>query len=964
MQSNCKHHLVFDAIREEFVENKSRSGWLRLLDNLDRPYMLVNVPKSVEMGLTVLHRGIEWGGEFWIPADAIVRDDEGATFVCFMRTDKAAPRDPDTLAMRLNRKWVVRNENDIYKRQKYAKREFAPHMASIDGRIIELIGVDGFRVATDDGYELTVRIPKVPKDVEPYVDGLFFVSQLAVELVLGKTVPFGSGIRATIDTPKAMFKGNGLVRPLDWDLVLFAGKKQLNTVGGCFRFSIMQELHAPAVVFSDPQWVVNFRQAKRLPEYVEIALKAYLDAMNDEEKMKSWVDVMLRDAGEVNEDEDVWSLVRWVKAGRPVTTVPCMRRRLERFFWNRVVNMRKFRVPLPYTQNRYMMPDWTAFNNNGDFTPSAAVLQGNEIVIPSMEPVIGNLGACVINRQPSANWTEALVCKSVMHAAYATFGHRQCPYVFLSLANLPYRMATMGGADWDDPCQVHHDPRMVKDVSALILEGFPGKTLEELPEDAPDAPLSLLLADRRQQRMLQSNWVRLSHKLIITQVGGNGMGIGPVSNAIMVDNHNVANGIHTAPRLAEQTANLEHFIDSLKHVARVKGFSRTAFEDAVSQFWTGLTHCSAALMDRVPKRALINGRVEEVRSRVISVETDLDIALAQVNASIEQYKLLLAEESIEALSYPQELNRVRSSKEVRTLANEMVALFRERMQAGIVRESANQLAAAIADGSMERTEGDIRARGALESKLEGKAIAAAFHKAQQEVYKQFANHILALAATVEIMKRRYVNADKMNAERISDSILGGNHMVILFDKAWQLLLDFENGLDVSASGVQFMALPGATTEEGGEVPAQLGDETNPFIIVNGLSKRCKNEFDTEAVTWRQSAGGVARFYPTTWYNPESGLEDAVKVDVLTWNDWDEPELASYGWLSKKQIAAYRFQFGGQVAEAILREPVNPGFFMLADQAYAVPQAQLDAELEAIAPLSDDEKAAVQEAIIG
>jgi len=961
-KSNCAHHLVYDLVKKNYSDNKQRNRWLRLLDGLESPYTLVNVPGSVDVALHVLYQGIKHNGQKWVAADGIVRDSEGATFVCFRANDPLAPHSPEELAVQLDREWVVKSENDVYKRQKYGKREFAPHQASIEGRIIQLIGNDGFLVATDDGQELRVRIPKVSKSVFPYVDGLYFVSQRAVEMVLGDTLPVGAGVRGTIDTPKAMFKGNGIVFPgLAWDLVLFAGKKQLRTVGSRFRFAIMQVLHAPQVVFSDPQWVANFNQAALLPEYAEIALNEFLGAMCDESKMLSWVTAMLpyvEDTldvtNDLNEVEDMWSLIRWVRNGRPVTTVPCMRRRLERFFWNRVVNMRNLRVPLPYTQNRYLMPDFTAFDCNGDFHPENAVLVHDEITIPGMrENNVRNLGPVVMNRQPSAHWAEAIEGVSVLHEAYAPMSHTQCPFVFMSVSNLPARMVIMGTADWDDPAQIHHDARVVASTHNLIAQGFPGTLLEDEEEDAAVVEVQGpgLLEKRRAARVMQTNWKRQVHRLVISQVGGNGMGLGPVSNAMMIANHNYLSGIDETLQIADQTANQSHFIDSLKHVAGVKGFSRTEFEAAITDFWANLTQCSAALLDRVPRRTLINGKVEEVRSHVTPVETDLDRALISIEKSIGVYKQLLAEEAMDALAYPEWLTYVQSSKEVRLLANAAVQIFRDKMKSGIEEQTALFNAAALEDGSMERTEGNPKARAALEAKLEGKIMAQAFTDAQRAAYGELVGNDLAVPAIAEIMRRRYVFGDKMNAARISDSILGGNDMVILFDRTWQALLDAEAGLDVSATGLRFLNAPTDDDDpEGGEVPApvgvieemmnedeveveSIGSEANPFIIVNGLSKRYKSEFDMPVMTWRRHEGDAVRFYATTWFNTNTMQEeDAVRVTLVSFNNDDELELELYGWLKKTQVSEFIATYGRNTVEGILREPATPGFSMLADQA--------------------------------
>jgi len=979
--SNCMHHLVYDVVRKAYADNRQRSRWLRLLDGLDSPYMLVNVPGSLDVALNILYQGYK--GEFsegvrWQAADVTVRDGEGATFVCFREGDPLAPKTPDELAAQLDREWVVKSENDVYKRQKYVKREFAPHQAAVEGRIIQLIGEDGFLVALDSGQEIRVRVPKISKAVFPYVDGMGFVSQRLTGIVLGEELPAGAGVRITCDMMK-LFKGNDLVYlGLAWDLVLFAGKKQLRTVGSRFRFAIMQVLHAPQVVFSDPQWVANFNQAALLPEYAEIALNEFLGAMCDESKMLSWITAMLPyvedtldSTNDLNEVEDMWSLIRWVRNGRPVTTVPCMRRRLERFFWNRVVNMRNLRVPLPYTQNRYLMPDFTAFDCNGDFHPENAVLVGNEITIPGMrESNVRNLGPVVMNRQPSAHWAEAIDAVSVLHEAYAPMSHTQCPFVFLSVVNLPARMETMGTADWDDPAQIHHDPRVVESVTALIAQGFPGKLLHDDEEDAVvEAPRGpSLLEKRRAARVLQTNWKRQGHRMMVSQLGSSGMGLGPVSNAMMIANHNYLNGIDEKLQIADQTANQSHFIDSLKHVAGVSGFSRTEFEAAITDFWANLTQCSAALLDRVPRRTMINGKVEEVRSHVTPVETDLDRALVQIEKSIETYKQLLAEEAMDALAYPAWLTYVHSSQDVRVLASATVQVFRDKMKSGIEKQTAAFNAAAVDDGSMERTEGNPKMRAALEAKLEGKIMAQAFADAQRAAYGELVDHDLAVPAIAEIMRRRYVFGDKMNASRISDSILGGNDMVKLFDRTWQALLDAEAGLDVSATGLRFLNAPTPDDPQGGELPApagkeadvemmkmddleveSIGSEANPFIIVNGLSKKYASPDDDMVVSWRQMAGDVVRLSLVEWFNQKTGVtEDAVRVDLLVYNPEGVDDQQLYGWLKKTQIAAFVDYFGRNVTvEAVLQEPAIPGFSMLADQGMVVPAEQLAAEEEAL-----------------
>ncbi len=879
---HCVAHLIYSGPKLGFELNKSEAAFPSALDDLGVPYLLMTA-ETADLALQLRRHGYKYNGVQYDTAFVVVRDD-GAKLIMFERGNPSAPKTPAQFLRMMRRKTVIRNDEDLYKSMKYLKRDIAPHMVAMEGKVVH---------QTDDGLgfvytvwmpelerNISVFCPDIPKWLEHLFDGFFNISIEFASQVMNKNMPFGSGLRSTVNMPQAFFKGHGFVRTLNYDLVLYGGKKQLVTEDGYFRFGVMQELHCSAQAHSDIQTVVNIGNASELPDYADIQMAAWGEALSDEPKMVAMLNSMINGMDDRQDKLDAWSLLQLVKAGLPVTKIPFARRKLE-FFRQRLLDLFKLRVAYPadVARDRYLIPDWTAIDDDGLFTNNG-VLEDAEVCMPGVPKWDVE---CMLVRRPMANPAEKAFATVVTRPEYWAIDGNT-PFMFVSVAFLGELIAKLGGCDWDDSAQAHFCPTTIACAKSIT---YPVCKVQE--SDAKEATAATKNYRCAPKKVVSEFNESILDLLIMSILGRTGLGIGPVSNAGIVDVSNVLNGLQANYELTYVMSNLEDLIDATVHVSKNANFSIEKAEKTVRGFNDKLTACSEFLITRVPKRQ---------RDHVATtVETDLDRAVAEIRPMDEAFKARLEQDCWDNLYYPSNLLLIDPSRQARALAREINLAWGQELKNQRERHVLNAVAlAAQFDREPNVLELD-------------KAGIAAVKAAEAIVYESFSQTEEIHAAWAVLMKKRWIDDNRLGAGACRDGLLGGNHTVKLTIAVWQMLEQEDGG----GMALRHLARPAAVRTVPGVVPVAAQAVTGPVIgkgnttawtVVAGWSQKVGDPANEAVVAWR------SRMNETIWLGPVD-FEGEAAIEAITLDG------LHYGWLPKGQIADFLRAHQGHAIHATL-----------------------------------------------
>lgn len=652
-------------------------------------------------------------------ADGYVRAGDGATMFLFESGEICAPWTPDDFRTRLGLESDVKGKEDLLKLQKYFKRFTAPVKFSVSGTIEKWLD-NGFvaklykRCEASGGLisRITyVHTPEIENDVvvldgrevpaKLFYDGGLRLSTGYASWICGRVVEDGEGLQVTVGEPKKLYKGLAeCMKKLRWDAVLYMGKRQLHTQFGFVTFQVMTELHPSDTEYTDVQSVCALDLAGRLSGWAVEAMARFRGILNDPQGiadrlqriMEAMTDEDLNDM-----EEPVWSLIQAHRQGLPITALPWARRRLRNFFLKRMLVMNKFRVPYPdWMIGVYGAVDRSAINEDGLIDPSLAVLKPGEVVIPFREGV----GPCSIIRRPIGSRAEQ------------TFGERRsyggaiitekCPYVYLSLWDIEAMVPRHGGFDFDDRFQVCLDPKEIE-LRRQSLKDRPYPVdvrFEEKPESPAVAVLDEvdeMLAKVRSTTAFARDAAQgvrgriamnpdhfKSFRDCINELVGRqrGLTIELVSNLLIVDNANLNAGAYedNLPRMYRVSPNLEAVIDSNVHVAEDNSMLRQLLAD-IDAFLSGVPACEDALVRRLPKKAVVNGELVEVRSRVKTYRGPLTQAKLVIQERQKQWLQALEEDGNELMegivSGP--LEQVTWNRDAAAVLGEMKAMFHAMM---------------------------------------------------------------------------------------------------------------------------------------------------------------------------------------------------------------------------------------------------------------------------------------------
>jgi hypothetical protein len=958
-KSLCQGHFVFKG--GKFRPNEQEISRFRQIDRLGVPYIIVNVEKSRDVCRRVLERGFtdRWKDKVgtvhevhYRVVDGWTRNGDGGTYILFVDGDAQAPQTPDEFKAALGRRGVFSAVEDDLKFEKYWKRELAPYMASVSGRIIEWLP-DGFVALFVNGWDekgvlnvrkTFVRTPEAAKQHEPLVDGSLKVSPGFMSFVLGREVKDGEGFAGHLSAPNKYFKGvMEALKTLRWDVVAFMGKKQLVTVGDVVSFTVLTELHVSPIVYSDVQSICALDYADQLPGFALAAMEEFSGALSDEKKMReliSNVKISLRAAAEregvaVDEelqadmardeqaasDEPVWSMVQLYDAQLPLTSMPASRRRLLRFFEERVVNMSKFRVPLPsWAMRRYLAVDRTVFDVDGNIVVEKAALKGCEIVVPGCRQV----GPAALQRQPIANAAEQAFGELVRHIDYEALS--DSPFVYLSASMiLKGALEQLGGGDLDDPSIVRTLFSEVKRLYGLFVAAREQKSQavaelerkqseaaavaetaevsEDLDSDDPFASRRLA----RQAAKAKSDPLGRMRRLANTLVGPkrNSLSIGKTSNYIMVDLANCNNGWYERPMLTLASGNLEAVIDSNQHVLKADdgSFSVKAISQELATFEETVPVCEEVLVHRLP---------EDVRKRVPLRAGKLTQVRRKVERTIKQWQRDLDIESLERLgdAVPQWLPYVQESREAVKMVREMRAFIdaaRLQLEPVVLKDV---LAEFKADG-MDLDNPDVQA------KAQAKAGVRVFKTLEESLFARYNEKPGRKQAVACWLKQCWCNAEQISvsATRKGDGTgyLFGNHTVAWVIEAWLAL----NG-EMPADGYDVLGALEVVRGEAKRTEVKYEPVTvlDAVTVAAGWQRRGFAVDSPEVVAWKGHAGEMVTLHLVDngkWQTYEVRLMDGTLYGTVLPSEMGLVDGRETGWLrvhpDAKKAYAMQVAFG-------------------------------------------------------
>jgi len=783
-------HWIFRG--REFKRNDARTNRFRLADHLGIPYIVVNIKKSKDRCHLLLSKGFEFDNKRWIVADGWIRKGDGGTFLLFPSDALDAPRTPAQYKEALNRRGVFGSEADHRKFEKYFKRDQAPYMASFSGPITEESATSvtaGLVFRSSVNGKLNVRntffrMPKIDERLEFAVDGRLYVSTGCASLMVGREVKDGEGFIGHVMMPGRFYKGIIEARSdmKGWDFWLYAGKKQLRSLNDTVTVTFLSELHVAPIVYSDIQSVIALDYVESLPDYALRAMFGFQDALNDERKMNDMVDRIAQsiEANDLESDdsdrEAVWSLIQAQRAGLPLTCLPVLRTKLLRFFTTRMVNMSKFRVPLPdWCLRRYLSVDRFAFDDDGNIDLNKAVLHDKECLIPGdgAEQVVS------VQRQPIAGPQEQAFLTATSKPEYGRLNSK-CPFVYISIDVLEDVLRALGGGDLDDPSIIRKDSNEVDRLRARFAGHHYHVSESGVEVEATPASPAVEVnpfTSRRQARVNQdlTDPMGRLRKLINTLIGTRGdLSIGEVSNYIMIDITNQNEGRYVDPLLPRCTSNLEGVIDSSQHVMKDGELAKNVLVTEIAAFKESIPCVEKQLYYRLP---------EAIRGNVEVFEGQLTRTRDLIEKRIAQWKEDMDLESIDKIFsiLPLHLVEVSSSKEAVNLMFEMRRFAKAKMDENIAIEIP------LVTGEFEFDGFDV-ANTDVKKAIEAKAAVNAYKTTEEELYVRYNKHALRMQAVAEWLKQSWIAGEKFTARRTDGTgFLAGNHTIRWMIEAWRLL---------------------------------------------------------------------------------------------------------------------------------------------------------------------------------
>ena len=425
--------------------------------------------------------------------------------------------------------------------------------------------MDMATVHLDNNEDLIVvsyDIDDLDPDTKALVDGFIAVSPSAFRKLGWKDVDMPAGFMCNghVGTQHWMAKGNIAVVPqLDVDIVAFGPKKIVAT--DIFYIGIFGELH-DRIPHSDVQaWdALRFERPGLIEKQASTIIREFWDASNDFLKtagvLLRHIQSSDREYYEENAtyDAGMWPLKYAISRGLPLNRFPWLASRAMSFWFRDTINMTRGRVPLDrVAEYAYIAPDPAIFDSMG--RPDV-----NRSNIPEGHCVFMNRPdgeeLCAY-RQPIAHGSEKIFLTNINSSRYASYEDRN---VFLMGKGAARYYQACGGADNDDCFIILFDPDWVK---AMHSVAYP--TTEKIVAYVDDEEFAPIYSDDDLLKSLvatmpgnETHYTLRHFQEQLDEARRRPAGIGPVVNAIMIDNR-LSNPEDVAYMLSRFDAKIEKF---------------------------------------------------------------------------------------------------------------------------------------------------------------------------------------------------------------------------------------------------------------------------------------------------------------------------------------------------------------------------------------------------------------------